>query len=174
VKRVLVALVGLSLCGCSLILDFDGDLVDGAPEPMVDADPLAPDAPPDPATVLEPNNTMPEAATITAGTYGPMAVSPVGDHDFFRFTLTEAHQVTVEAQFTQSMGDLDMRLYDGTGTKIGESAGFVDNETIECTAASALKCMNRMMLDAGDYYVEVYGFNNMQTNPSYLLVLTIL
>jgi len=180
VTRLFVALGCLALSGCSLVLDFDGDLVDAAPEPdgpVIDAGPLLPDAPPDPATVLEPNNTMGEAALITPGTYGPMAIKPAGDHDFFKFTLDADHDVTVEIQFSQSNGDLDLRLYDGTGVKIGESAGVSDNETINCTAA--MKCgpnsmMNLGPLPAGDYVIEAYGFNNMQTNDSYLLVLTVI
>jgi hypothetical protein len=166
----LVLAIGLS-SGCSFILDFDGDLTDAGPAPdsaLPDVDPLAPDAPPDPAMIYEPNDSQQTAKAIVAGTtYGPIAIQPIGDHDFFSFTLDAPHDVTIDCTFVTSEGDLDLRLWDATMTKIGESAGFMDNEHIIKTTAMGGQ------LGAGTYVVEVYGFNNQRTNDHYALLVTV-
>ncbi len=161
-----LVLVGLVLpSGCSFILDFDGEITDGAPGPdaeLADADPLAPDAPPSPITLYEPNDTQAEATPIDVGvTYGPIALRPLGEHDFYSFTIAEAHDVTIDCTFVTAGGDLDIRLYDATMVKIGESTGFMDNEKIV-----------KPQLGAGTYAVEVYGFNNERTNDDYRLLVT--
>jgi hypothetical protein len=169
-RGILLGLFALPLAGCSLILDFSGEIADGGPGPdavMIDADPLAPDAPIDPKVIYEPNNTQAEAYTLAPGAYGPIAIDPMGDHDFFKFTLDAPHDVTVDCLFTTANGDLDMRLYDATMTKIGESAGFMDNEHIVKTMALGNQ------LGMGDYFIEVYGFNDMRVNDAYMLVLTV-
>jgi hypothetical protein len=171
--RVLpAALLALPLSACSLLLGFDGELIDAAPvpdSPQADADPLAPDAPPDPTLLFEPNNTSGEATPITPGTYGPIAIKPMGDHDFFAFSVADTpRDVTIDVLFITADGDLDVELLAESGMQLNESAGFSDNEHILRTTAMGGQ------LDVGNYYIDVFGFNNQQQNDSYMLVLTVL
>jgi hypothetical protein len=177
-SRVIAAALSLQsallLGGCSVLLDFDKPIGDGgAPPtidaPMIDADPNAPDAPPDPKLLDEPNNDFASATPITPGTYGPLAIDPLGDHDFYKFTLTAASDVDVKIIFLETDGDLDLKLYDGTMTLTQPtSQGFMSNEEIIHNAT-----MNGQ-LAAGDYYIEVYGYNNMYVNDNYVLMLTVM
>lgn len=175
-RGALALALALALGGCSLVLDFSDPLVDGgagngnggATDATVDADPLAPDAGPDPRTIFEPNNTFDQATVLAPGGYGPVAVFPAGDHDFYRFTLDAAADVVIEIQFKQTEGDLDMKLHDGSRVQIGTSAGFMDNEKITRTSAMGGQ------LGPGEYYVEVYGYNNTYVNERYTLVITVM
>lgn len=171
-KLVGLALALLPLSGCSLVLDFDEAVKDAAPTadaPPPDADPFAPDAGPDPKLVFEPNNDFGTATPITPGTYDPIAIFPLGDHDFYKFTLDAAHDVDVKILFLETDGDLDLKLYDGTMAIVQPtSQGFMSNEEIIHTAA-----MNGQ-IGPGDYYIEVYGYNNTYTNDHYSLVLTVM
>lgn len=82
--------------------------------------------------------------------------------DWFRFTTsftgTTSHSVAIS--FTHSQGDLDLKLFNSSGTQIGASTGTGNSETIS---------MNGLV--AGTYYVQVYGYNGVQ-NPSYTLTIT--
>jgi len=159
-----VALVTGPVAGCSLLLDFS----DGAIP--IDA---APDAPYTPAECdyLEPNNTFAEAAAITPGEAGSAAICAAepADVDFYTFTVpASTASVTVGIVFSAAVGDLDLRLLDGSGAEIAQSVGFADNETIVCPAASPA-CPT---LTAGDYVVEVRAGLAGATSP-YQLSLTI-
>ena len=127
-----VALVTGPVAGCSLILDFSGDAV------PVDA---APDAPytVEQCDYLEPNNSLAEAAAITAGETGTAAICAAepADVDFYTFTVPAATaSVRIGIVFSKAIGDLDLRLLDSAGTLVAQSVGFADNETIVCPAAS--------------------------------------
>lgn len=82
--------------------------------------------------------------------------------DWFRFTTsftgTTSHSVSIS--FTHSQGDLDLKLYNSSGTQIGASTGTGNSETISLNG-----------LVAGTYYIQVYGYNGAQ-NPSYTLTIT--
>ena len=169
--RSLTAAIALLLGGCSAILDFSGDLADGGPEPdgpAADADPLAPDAGPDPHAAFEPNDSMATAPTIEPGMYGPISVFPMGDHDFYKFTLAAPSDVVIQILFEQTEGDLDLKLYDGAMAPVlPSSTGTVSNEQITHTVAE------NGQIGPGDYYIEAYGYNNVYINERYTLVLTV-
>jgi hypothetical protein len=165
------------LCsGCSLVLDFSGDLVDASPQidggvfdAGADADPSQPDAGPTPRELYEPNESFAEAQLIEPGTFGPIAVYPVGDHDFYRFTLTADHDVLIQVLFSNADGDLDLKLYDASMALIPPtSEGTDDDEEIQHTTG-----MNGR-IGPGDFYIEVYGYNNSYFNESYTLVLMVI
>lgn len=157
------------LCGgCSLILDFSDE------ETPAEADAAVSDAAPlvdggDPCANFESNDELAAAVLITPGTYEPLGICPGGDKDFFRFELLDNQDMVVEALFDNmgGAGDLEMRLYDGaTGIVVDQSMGVLDNERIERSLA------NGDQLLAGEYIVEIYGFNATIQNE-YTLVLTI-
>jgi hypothetical protein len=165
-----LALGGLLCAGCSLVLDF-GDRSDAGEfdaAPPIDADPTTPDAV-DLCASFEPNGDISEAAMIVPGTY-QAAICPAGDRDFFRFSVPDDADVVIEVAFDNmaGAGDLDLRLYDPEGTVIDISAGFLDLERIERSAAQG----NR--LAAGEYTAEVYGAaQSVQNDYTLTLAITV-
>jgi hypothetical protein len=150
------ALPALALCACSVFLDFDVELVDGAG--AIDAQV---DTGPDAGDELEPNDTIAAAALLEqGGSFGPLSIRPAGDHDFFRFTTPGGANTRVEIVFVTADGDLDLRLYDAAGQQAFVSDGVVDGEAIE------------QPLAAGDFTAEVYGATGIQEN-GYTLVLVL-
>lgn len=158
----------LILGGCSLILDFDDGGGGGNADAAVsDAAPLVDGG--DPCGAFESNDELAAAVLIEAGTLGPLGICPGGDLDFFRFVLADNQDMVVEATFDNmnGAGDLEMRLYDkNTGMVIDGSMGVLDFERIERSLA------NGDQLPAGEYIVEIYGFNSTIEN-TYNLSLTI-
>jgi hypothetical protein len=149
---------------CSLILDFDTPLTDGGPSPF-DSGPDAVPVVDAGADMFEPNDDTASATVITPGTYEPLSIFPRGDVDYFHFTLTEMHDVMIDCNFTWQDGDLDMLLFNSAFMQIDQATHFDQDEHIYRTGASALP--------AGDYYIEVLGFENNFTN-TYTLVLTVI
>ncbi len=114
---------------------------------------------------FEPNETLATAAPMTAGTY-LLGICQPGDRDFFAVTVDGNQDLVVRIDFANADGDLDMRLFDSLGGVIASSAGFESFERIERSLAAS----NR--LGAGTYFVEVFGFNDTNTN-NYMLALTL-
>lgn len=147
--RVLaIALVAMTPA-CSFILDFDEALptdaaVDG---PYTQAE----------CEYLEPNDTFFEAKPIAATDMGPAAICPPAagggeDHDFYKFTASGT-TTTITINFTDRPGgDLDLKLYDSTGTMISSSREFGSTEMITCPGASPA-CPS---LGSGEYTIEVF------------------
>jgi hypothetical protein len=164
---VTAALAGL-LGGCSLILDFDFEADGGPPGDGGPADAFSVRDGGDECAASEPNNDLSTAAAITPNTPTALAICPAGDTDFFSFDITAGQDVTIEATFDNmgGAGDLEMRLYDGTGANIDGSMGFGNVESIERSAAMS----NQLPPDT--YRVEIYGFNASVQN-AYTLTVTI-
>jgi hypothetical protein len=150
--------------GCSLILDFDSPLTDGGPSPT-DGGPDAPPTVDAGLDMFEPNNDFASATVITPGSYGPLTIFMMGDVDYFHFTLTEMHDVTIDCNFTWQDGDLDLLLFNSAFMQIDQATHFDQDEHIMRTGATTLP--------AGDYYIEVLGFGDQFTN-TYTLVLTVI
>jgi len=148
---IVVAAASVLLGGCSLLLDFsDGAIPADAPPdlPFAQAD----------CDYKEPNDSAQVAAVIDpAVDTGPAAICPgaIDDHDFYKVTVPAAiASVSVKITFVNSpTGDLDLRLYDKTGsTVLSRSSGFGNEETIVCPGASPA-CP---ALAADDYVFEVF------------------
>lgn len=155
-----------ALAGCSLILDFGGDLRDagtaGDAAPTIDGGAMS-------CTAYEPNDAQDSAIAIEAGTLSA-AVCPEGDRDWYAFSVDGAQDVVIELRFDNrnGAGDLDMLLFDDQGAELlPKGNGFSDVERIERTATS-----QHGRLPAGTYAVEVFAFQNNRTND-YTLELTI-
>ncbi len=79
-----------------------------------------------------------------------------GNEDWFKFTTTAAGTVGVDIEFEHDWGDVDLEVYDATGTQLlGSSYGTSDSETVTLGNQPA-----------GDYLVKVYGYAG-STNPDY-------
>jgi hypothetical protein len=167
VRECLIGLVLAQLAGCSLILDFSESAI------PIDAQIDAPYTD-DECAFMEPNDSADTAMTLTPDVTGPAAICAGAseDHDFYKFTVPPATaSVQITISFTnRPTGDLDLRLLDKTGaTKLAESRGFGDNETITCPATSP-PCA---MLAADDYVFEVLpGLTGSVNNYTIALTIT--
>jgi hypothetical protein len=79
--------------------------------------------------------------------------------DWYRFTTsaTGTSSNTVSISFQNSQGNLQLALYNASGTLISTSAGTGNSESVSLNG-----------LIAGTYYVDVFGANGA-TNPNYSL-----
>lgn len=90
----------------------------------------------------------------------PLSISRGSDVDWYRFTLTATGTPGNVAgiAFNNTLGDLDLMLYASDGTTlIDDSAGVRNVEEVSLAG-----------LSAGDYYLEVIGYNGA-SNPAYAL-----
>lgn len=154
--RGLWGLLCTVLAGCSLVLDFSDEAI------PKDATPDSPFSEEE-CNFKEPNDSVAEPALFDPTEIGPAAICErnvgVQDRDFYKFTVPAGTTVTtIRITFTSSAtGDLDLRIYDGTGANIlGSSTGFMDVEEIICPGQSPL-CNQNMPLPAGDYLFEVFA-----------------
>ncbi len=149
------------LSGCSLILDFGGDITDAGGDPD--------DAGPDFCDTDEPNNTQAMATPVEDG-MRQAAICPKGDVDFYSFTVDGAQDMIAELSFDNrgGLGDLDMLLFSETGAQLLPAGdGFGDVETIDRSEASA-----NGRLPAGTYALRVFAFDNQREN-TYTFTLTL-
>ncbi len=171
--RSALAVALVSLSGCSVILDFGGDLIDGGPggEDAArngDGGSLC--------DFLEPNDNQATATAIDPGSF-QAEVCPDGDRDWYSFSVNGAQDLTVQITFDNMMGegDLDMLLFSETGVELDPKGnGFGDVERIERTETSTV-CINNptlCRLPAGSYAVQVFAFDGRRQN-AYTLELTI-
>lgn len=143
-------LLPLFLTGCSLLLDFS--------EPVEGTDAAIPDASVDGADFAEPNDGFASAFVVGSGVKMPLSILPRGDLDYYRFTLATPRDLIITLRFVQSMGDLDLRLFDATQAEVASSTGNDDDEQIVRTQALG------NVLAPGDYFILVYGFDGQYTN----------
>ena len=134
--------------GCSLVLDFSGDV-----KPPVDAPYSMAEC-----NYKEPNDTRDTAATLELTDVGPAAVCPttmgVDDHDFYKITLPASSQVSFKITYNFfATGDIDLQLSDTAGAVLSSSRGFDNDEVITCPGSSP-PCVGP--LAAGDYILEVF------------------
>jgi hypothetical protein len=154
--RALVGLVGavcaVSSAGCEALLDFSVH-DDAGPS---DAAPIDAMLVPDPCTVLEPNDTVAEAMPLTTGEMRYAAICANDPADFYKVSLVAGQSLDFKVLFKNAHGDLDMQLYDATGSSVvAESRSFDDDEEVKCPndAGMSPTCDQ---LGAGDYIVKVF------------------
>lgn len=113
------------------------------------------------ADAYEPDNEMAEATPLTAGVQQTHNINPVGDTDWFRFTLTEPSSVIVNIDSGENFGDRahHATLYTGDRTILGSSLGT--------RLSSFSRPCGPTLLLPGDYYVWVSPSNSSQTISSY-------
>jgi hypothetical protein len=113
---------------------------------------------------FENNDTLSTAynmGTLTsAQTISPLVMADSAD--WFRFTTsaTGTSSSSVSISFSNSQGNLQLALYNSSGSQISSSLGTGNSETVSLNG-----------LAAGTYYVDVFG-NAGATNPNYSLTVT--
>ena len=88
------------------------------------------------ADAFEPNDTAGAAAPLPFGTHSGLSACD-GDDDFYRVDLSAGQQVSLQALFAHTEGDIDLRLLDPGGTQVASSLSVTDDENINFTATQA-------------------------------------
>jgi hypothetical protein len=103
---------------------------------------------------FEPNNEFALAPALTPlnGTSWSATIC-LEDRDYYTFTLSEASDVDIFVQFTHLMGDIDIVLLTANDDSLALGVSTSDNEEITI-----------QNLDAGQYYLLVYGFGGTVEN----------
>jgi subtilase family serine protease len=103
------------------------------------------------------NNTIgtAESMSSTSGTARTMCLA---DEDWYEVSLTSSQTLQVAACFTHANGDIDVDVYDDSGTLLKRSAGLANNEILTQAHVTGV----------GTYFVRVYGVLGQVSN-SYTL-----
>jgi cysteine-rich repeat protein len=124
---------------------------------------------------IEPNDTIQQANPLWSGTTSWIgAINPIGDHDYFTFTLPAGMAPTLA---THAVGnpagcgfDTVIHLLDAAGNEVV----FNDDGGVPpCSEISPAMYPQVANLAPGPYYVWVQRFGDAQTIPLYQLDLTI-
>jgi len=104
--------------------------------------------PPNNDDSFEENDILSNAATITPNLYQNLRIID-GDSDFFKFSANNSDLIQVYIYFTHIDGglDIDLYLYDDSGTELDSSESVTNDEYISYTATYS-----------GVYYIEVYPY----------------
>ncbi len=81
------------------------------------------------------------------------------DDDWYTWTATSLGSLNVDLLFAHSLGNLNLELYDASGTILDSSTSLTDNERVVGLGVPGRK-----------FYVRVYGFIGA-TNPQYELAI---
>mgnify|MGYP001772886826 CR=1 FL=1 len=109
----------------------------------------------------EPDNGPSDAKEIRPGERQERSISPRGDVDWAKFTLTSRSRVIIET--SGPSGDTVMELYDSRGNKLAEDDDSGQGEFSKIV----------ITLDSGTYYIRVREYGNDEEIPLYYLTLTV-
>jgi len=110
-------------------------------------------------TAESPGKQLEGAPEISSGTHGPYTVTDGEDH-FFAVQVSEGDELEVTANFDHDEGDLDLDLFDPSGSRVDRSSSVTDDESISVTASQS-----------GTYTIDVYGWSD--ASNEYTLEVTI-
>lgn len=113
-----------------------------------------------PPDASEPNNERAKATPIS-GSLSDLSLHSTTDKDWFTWTAAGQGRVTVDAQFQESLGSLDLLVQDSSGRTVAASGGSGNRQT----AAWDFR-------DGQTYYIQVYSFSG-QVQPKYRLDLSV-
>ncbi len=109
----------------------------------------------------ENNNTIETAFDLSTQEQTPLSeINGLGvalDDDFFEIEVTNGFlDLSVDLFFNNSQGNLDLLLFDATGTQIAASTSSDDNESIDI-----------LLPEPGTYYVQVTSGDGIFSGNSY-------
>ncbi|MFT3775763.1 MAG: DVUA0089 family protein [Minicystis sp.] len=124
---------------------------------------------------IEPNGSTATATPLwPSTTTWKGAITPVGDHDYYSFTLSTVGSVTL---LTHDVGspttcgfDTKIHLLDANGTQLVEDD---DTGPGSCSKIDPVANTQAHNMPAGTYYVWVQRYGDSQTIPAYQLDITI-
>jgi hypothetical protein len=95
----------------------------------------------------EQNDTRTTASVIIVPFYrSDLCIDSDSENDYYRFSLGADGNLDVGAFFSHSTGDIDLSLLNSAGSILASSSSTTNNESIF------------RHIDAGTYYVRVYGY----------------
>jgi len=92
------------------------------------------------------NNTSETASPITEGVYENLTLCGKTDEDWYEITITKGEVLNFEIFFTDSYGDIELKLYDNEGNLLKNSTSNSDNEKITFLAEKS-----------GVYKINIYS-----------------
>jgi subtilisin family serine protease len=105
------------------------------------------------SSVCPPDDSLEDNDTLaTATVVGSVATIPaIGcDDDYYAFPANSGDGIDVNLSFLDDNGNLDLGLYDPSGTLVASSASTTDNESVSHTAASTGTYTARVYTVGGD------------------------
>ncbi|MEM3341928.1 MAG: pre-peptidase C-terminal domain-containing protein, partial [Thermoplasmata archaeon] len=102
-----------------------------------------------PDDMFEENYDIANASGMPAGTYNDLVCY---DDDYYKVWVPAGANLTVVITFIDENGDLDLRLYNSTGSQIDYSIGSTDYEEVSITNATE-----------GYYYIRVEPVGSVRT-----------
>ncbi len=103
-----------------------------------------------PDDAYEENDAFGYAATLTVGTYLNLTCA---DDDWYRIYVNAGQNVTANISFTNALGDLDMKLFNSSGTQLNISYSINDWERVSYAVPIS-----------GYYYVQIYRYSGTGSN----------
>lgn len=111
----------------------------------------------------EPNDSRTSPASLGSGDYHAVdGVLCSGDPDWFSFEAQAGKRLQVVLVFNNSEGDLDLEVYDASGTLVGASRRTTDEELVDLASLAT----------GGTYTAKVVGYQGAQAD--YLLEINLL
>lgn len=107
----------------------------------------------------EENDNQGQATSFSSLPANGDGVSVSGDSDWFSFQLGSAQGVDISVLFTHSLGDIDIFLYDNSGTLLASSESVTDDENISYVVSSS-----------GTYYIEVRMISSESCNDYSIII----
>ncbi|MCA9264190.1 MAG: hypothetical protein KDA60_10100 [Planctomycetales bacterium] len=116
---------------------------------------------------FEDNDTLTTAYDLGQGdqTHTGLTIEPIpggefeSDDDWFRWTASSFGGLTVDLKFAHTLGNLDLELYNSSGSLMQFSRSTTDNESVTSS-----------VVPGNQYYIRVYGQAGA-THPNYDLII---
>ncbi len=118
------------------------------------------DGPDIPTDRLEPNDTPDSAAELPPQDHveSGLTLDKASGEDWYRWTATDTSLMAVNLFFDNSLGDLELSVYDSSRHRLAASSTTTDNEHVQLPVVAD-----------ESYYIQVTGFSEA-TTPRYDLV----
>ena len=108
-----------------------------------------------PADAFEPNDTDAAAVLVPAGLQTGLTACDTDVDDWYAVTLASGDELTVDVAFLNAEGDIDLGVYDPSGTLLGSGVSVDDDESVGPVTAAA----------AGDHFVLVQLYADAGSVP---------
>ena len=116
-----------------------------------------------PSDPFEDNDSFATAALLSATdqTQTGLSIDAPGDDDYYAITPENSGTMTVGLAFQHAAGDIDLRVFNGAQTQLGQSESVSNTEQVS------------VQVTAGEtYFVRAYGYNGA-VNTDYTLTLDV-
>ena len=114
------------------------------------------------ADLFEPNDSPAAASDFGVGDqiHDGLTIHASNNDDWYKWTASGNGTLTVDALFSDALGNVDLQLYDSLGvTVLDSSTSITDNEQVSTS-----------VVGGNMYLIRVFGFLGA-THPSYALVI---